>query len=82
MNTKNCTTKLVKEDTQRQAVYSTPRQTALIAVTDVIKESVLFTVVCCFFAIGIVKFLQLSFLFFFGEELTAFEFVRGNMNKT
>jgi len=42
-------------------VCSTPAQVALTAVTDVIKESVLFIFIYCFFKVGSVKFLQLSF---------------------
>jgi len=57
-------------------------QAALTAVTDVIKESVWFIIVYCFFTAGSAKFLQLSFVIFVGEELTVFWFVRGGCEKT
>jgi len=43
-------------------VYSTQLQAALPAVIDVIKESVSFIIIICFFTVGSVIFLQLSFL--------------------
>ena len=55
---------------------------ALIAVTDVIKESVWFIIVHCFFTVGSVTILQLSFVSFVGEELTVFGFVREECEKT
>jgi len=57
-------------------------EAASTVVTDIIKESVLFIVVYCFFTVGSVKFLQLSFVTFFGEELTEFGFVREECQKT
>jgi len=42
-------------------IYSTQTQTALTAVADVIKDSVWFIAVYCFFSVDSVKFLQLSF---------------------
>jgi len=49
---------------------------ALTAVNDVIKGSVWFFVVYCFFTAGSAKFLQLSFAIFVREELIEFEFAR------
>ena len=43
-------------------------QGALTAVTDVIKESVWFILVYCFFTVGSEKFLQLSFAIFVGRN--------------
>jgi len=43
---------------------------SLNAVTDILKESVWFIIIYCFFTVGSVKFLQLSFVIFVGEELT------------
>jgi len=51
-------------------------QAASTAVTDVIKESVWFIIVYCFFTVGDVKFLQLSYVIFVEQELTVFGFVR------
>ena len=51
-------------------------QAALNAVTDITKESVWFIIIYCFFTVGTVKFLQLSFVIFVGEELAEFGFVR------
>jgi len=51
-------------------------------VTDIIKESVWFVIICCFFTVGGAKFLQLSFVIFVGEELTEFGFVGRNVKKT
>jgi len=48
---------------------------ASTAVTDVIKEFVWFIIVYCFFTVGSVKFLHLSFAFFVGEELTVIGFI-------
>jgi len=56
-------------------------QAALTAVTDVMKESVWFTIAYCFFLVGSMKFLQLSFVIFVGEELTVFGFVREECEK-
>jgi len=56
-------------------------QAALTAVTDAKKESVWFIIVYCFFTAGSAKFLQLSFVIFFGEELTVFWFVKGECEK-
>jgi len=56
-------------------------QAALTVVIDVIKESVWFIIVYCFFPGGGVKFLQLSFVIVFGEEVTAFGFVREECEK-
>jgi len=39
-------------------VYHTQGQAALTAVTDVIKDSVWFIIIDCFFTVGSVKFLQ------------------------
>ena len=43
-------------------VYSAQGQASLTAMTDVIKEAFWFLIVYCFFTVGGVKFLQLSFL--------------------
>jgi len=48
-------------------------QAVLTAVTD---ESVWFTIVYCFFTVDSMKYLQLSFVIFVGEELTVFGSVR------
>jgi len=51
-------------------------------VTDVIKGSIWFTIVNCFFTLGSVKFLQLSFfVVFVGEKWTVVGFVRGEYDK-
>jgi len=48
-------------------------------VADVVKESVWFIIIYCFFTVGSVKFLQfIFFVIIVGEEVTVFEFVRGN----
>ena len=57
-------------------------QAALTAMTDVIKESVWFVFVYCFFIVGSVKILQWQFVIFVGEELTVFGFVREEYEKT
>ena len=49
--------------------------------TDVMKESVWFIVVYCFFTVASMKFLQLSFVILVGEELTVFGFVREECEK-
>jgi len=54
---------------------------SLNAVTDILKESVWFIIIYCFFTVGSVKFLQLSFVIFVGEELTEFGFVREECEK-
>jgi len=51
-------------------------QAALTAVTDVIKESVWFIFVCCFFTVGSAEFLQLLFVIFVVDQLVVFRFVR------
>jgi len=56
-------------------------QTVLNAVTDITKESVWFIIIYCFFTVGTVKFLQLSFVIFVGEELAEFGFVREECEK-
>ena len=58
-----------------------PVQAALTAVTDIIKESVWFIILYCFFTVGRAKFLQLSFVIFVGEELTEIGFVKGECEK-
>jgi len=40
-----------------------------------------FIIVYCFFTVGSVKLLQLSYVIFFGEELTQFGFVREECEK-
>jgi len=50
-------------------------------VTDITKESVWFIIIYCFFTAGTVKFLQLSFVIFAGEELAEFGFVREECEK-
>jgi len=50
-------------------------------VTDFAKVSVWFIIVCCVYTVGNVKFLQLSFVMFVGEELTEFRFVREECEK-
>jgi len=56
-------------------------QAALNAVTNITKESVCFIIIYCFFTVGTVKFLQLSFVIFVGEELAEFGFVREECEK-
>jgi len=56
-------------------------QAALNAVTDITKESVWFIIIYCFFTAGTVKFLQLSFVIFAGEELAELGFVREECEK-
>jgi len=56
-------------------------QAALIAVTDIMKESVWFIIDYFFFTVSSVKYLQLSFGIFVGEELIEFGFVREECEK-
>jgi len=56
-------------------------QAALTAMTDFIKESIWFIFVYCFCRVDSVKFLQLSFVIFVGEELTVLGFVREECEK-
>jgi len=49
--------------------------------TDIIKESLWFINVCCFFTVGSVIFLQLLFVIFVGKELAEIGFVRGKCEK-
>ena len=56
-------------------------QTVLNAVTDITKESVWFIIIYCFFTVGTVKFLQLSFVIFVEEEFAEFGFVREECEK-
>jgi len=56
-------------------------QAALTALTDVMKDSVWFIIVYCFFTVGSVKYLRLSFVILLGEELTVFGFVREECEK-
>jgi len=51
-------------------------QAALSAVTDITKGSVWIIIAYCFFAVGSVKILQLTFVIFVGEELAEIGFVR------
>jgi len=48
---------------------------------DCCEESVWFITVYCFFTVGSVKFLQLLFVVFVGEELTVFRFAREECEK-
>jgi len=45
------------------------------------KDSVWFIIVYCFFTVGSVKYLRLSFVILLGEELTVFGFVREECEK-
>jgi len=54
---------------------------ASAAVTDVTQGSVWFIIVCCFFTVGSVEVLQLSFVIFVGEELTVFGFAKEECEK-
>jgi len=45
------------------------------------RESVWLIIVYCFFTEGSVRFLQLSFVIFVGEEVTVFEFAREECEK-
>ena len=56
-------------------------QAALNAVTNITKESVCFIIIYCFFTVGTVKFLQLSFVIFVEEEFAEFGFVREECEK-
>jgi len=50
-------------------------------VTGVLNQSVWLIIVCCFFTVGSVKFLQFFFVIFVGEEWTVFVFVRREYEK-
>jgi len=64
-------------------VHSTQGHAALTAVTDIKKESVWFVIVYCFCTAGSVKFLRLSFLWFFwGRNWQCLGLQVGNGKKT
>jgi len=56
-------------------------QVASTAVADVIIRAVWFTIMYCFFTVGSVKILQISFVTFVGEELTVFGYIREECEK-